>query len=124
MLSECPGSFLNSIVVMDCLIYPAYFQVIHRRISSSTNRPCWAFWSSRVVANFSDRSFDITKTIDYHNTSKKQIICNLFRINAGKMGYYLADLKRKKYYYCGTKRDDVRSQLLKLGIGREHPQGM
>ncbi|MDJ0616981.1 MAG: hypothetical protein QNJ63_09580 [Calothrix sp. MO_192.B10] len=109
---------------MDNLIYPAYFQVVHRRISSNTHRLCWAFWNSKIVANFSDRSFDITKTIEYYNTSKKQIVYELFCINAGTMGYYLADLKHKKYYYCGTERSDVRSQFLKLGIGREHPQGI
>jgi len=54
-------------------------------------------------------------------TTKNKIVVELFRINMGKPGYYLADLLERKYYYCGVNREDVRTTLLSLGIGRVGP---
>ncbi len=54
---------------------------------------------------------------------EQQVIINLFRINGGKTGYYLANLKDKKYYYCGLAWEDVRTTLQSLGIGRADPIG-
>ncbi|TBR56670.1 hypothetical protein B4U84_28835 [Westiellopsis prolifica IICB1] len=45
----------------------------------------------------------------------------LFRINGGKQGYYIADIQDKKYYYCGTEWEDVKLKLGELGIGRPDP---
>jgi hypothetical protein len=45
----------------------------------------------------------------------------LFRINGGKAGYYLANLRRKKFYYCGTEPAGIKGKILDLGIGREDP---
>jgi len=41
----------------------------------------------------------------------------LFRINGGKAGYYLANLRGKKFYYCGIEPGGVKNKLLELGIG-------
>ncbi|KYC36331.1 hypothetical protein WA1_42170 [Scytonema hofmannii PCC 7110] len=58
-----------------------------------------------------------------YGISKQQVVIELFRINGGKPGYYLADLRHnKQYYYCGTEPQDVKSKLLFLGIGREDLQ--
>jgi hypothetical protein len=32
----------------------------------------------------------------------EQVIIELFRIDAGRQGYYLANLKDQRYYYCGS----------------------
>ncbi|AFZ61255.1 hypothetical protein H6G54_02910 [Anabaena cylindrica FACHB-243] len=45
------------------------------------------------------------------------IMIELFRINGGKAGFYLADLQDKQYYYCGTDLQDVNYRLHCLGIG-------
>jgi hypothetical protein len=60
-----------------------------------------------------ERDFDLTE---------EQIVIELFRINGGKPGYYLANLRDRKYYYCGSKWEDIKTTLISLGIGRADPQ--
>jgi len=38
-----------------------------------------------------------------------------------KSGYYLANLRERKYYYCGLNWEDIRTTLQSLGIGRADP---
>lgn len=40
-----------------------------------------------------------------YGISEQQIVIELFRINGGKVGFYLADLRHKQYYYCGLTID-------------------
>ncbi|MBW4505594.1 MAG: hypothetical protein KME64_03660 [Scytonematopsis contorta HA4267-MV1] len=54
-------------------------------------------------------------------TSMKKVAIELFRINGGKQGYYIANILDNKYYYCGTKWEDVKVMLKQLGIGRDDP---
>ncbi|MBO3462052.1 MAG: hypothetical protein KME33_29790 [Aetokthonos hydrillicola CCALA 1050] len=57
-----------------------------------------------------------------YDISPQQVAIELFRINGGKSGYYLADLRsQKKYYYCGNEPESVKLKLLELGIGRVSP---
>lgn len=56
-----------------------------------------------------------------YGISKQQVVIELFRINGGKLGYYLANLRNKKYYYCGIEVQDVKAKQLNLGIGRADP---
>jgi len=51
----------------------------------------------------------------------KQVANELRRINNGKQGYYIANILDKKYYYCGSEWEDVKTKLRELGIGRENP---
>ena len=45
----------------------------------------------------------------------------MFRLDGGKPGYYLVNLRDKAYYYCGSSWDDVKAVFLSLGIGKEDP---
>ncbi len=56
-----------------------------------------------------------------YGISKQEVAVNLRKINGGEAGYYLADLRNKKYYYCGTEPEGVRAKLRSLGIGRDDP---
>ncbi len=56
-----------------------------------------------------------------YGISKQQVVVELFRINGGKAGYYLANLRRKQYYYCGEDWESIRVTLRSLGIGRDDP---
>ena len=44
-------------------------------------------------------------------TSMKHVAVELFRINGGKPGYYIANILDKKYYYCGVEWKDVKAKL-------------
>ncbi|MDB9442061.1 hypothetical protein PN497_11915 [Sphaerospermopsis kisseleviana CS-549] len=45
----------------------------------------------------------------------------LFRVNGGKNGYYIANIRDKQHYYCGSDWADVKVKLRQLGIGRNDP---
>lgn len=51
----------------------------------------------------------------------EEVAIELFRLNGGKAGYYIADIFEKKYYYCGTQWEDVKIKLRELGIGKQDP---
>jgi hypothetical protein len=53
--------------------------------------------------------------------TKNQIVIELFRTGGGKPGYYLANVRDKKYYYCGQDWESVKLTLKELGIGRDEP---
>ncbi|MBW4617858.1 MAG: hypothetical protein KME17_00545 [Cyanosarcina radialis HA8281-LM2] len=45
------------------------------------------------------------------------VMVELFRINGGRDGHYLTNLRDRQYYYCGTEWEDVKKTLYSLGIG-------
>lgn len=63
------------------------------------------------------------KDVGDYGITVQEVFISLFRINGGSSGYYLANLKNKKYYYCGPKSEDVKTTLHSLGIGRVDPMG-
>ena len=97
------------------LVHPDYYKTIRRDAASGKwfTYPTELFCSGQKSGQKRD-----------YGVSNKQLITELFRINGGRTGYYLADLCHKQYYYCGMEPEGVRSQLLNLGSGREHPKGM
>ena len=96
----------------DTIIYPSYFRIFECR---------YGRW---FVKN--PEAFVITSTTNHadinllYGITEKQIVIELFRINGGKSGYYLTNIRDKKYYYC-VDRNGVKSKLLELGIGRIDP---
>jgi hypothetical protein len=50
-----------------------------------------------------------------------KVVIALFRLNGGRAGYYLANLRDRQYYYCGTDWEDVRATFQAIGIGRPDP---
>lgn len=94
------------------IIYPSYFRIFECR----TGR--WFIKNLEVfVTNSATNHEDISAL---YGITEKQVVIELFRINGGMSGYYLANLRDKKYYYC-TDRNGVKQKLLELGIGRVDP---
>ena len=56
-----------------------------------------------------------------YGITKQQVAIELFRIGGGKPGYYLANLRGKRFYYCGNAPENVKAKLQELGIGRKDP---
>ncbi|MBO3458353.1 hypothetical protein G7B40_004610 [Aetokthonos hydrillicola Thurmond2011] len=103
---------------MDKIIYPSHYRIIWREVNPESRY--WEFLKPRVF--FNPLNLPIEGDIERaFGTTKKKIVVELFRINMGKPGYYLADLLERKYYYCGSEWEDVRTTLLSLGIGRVDP---
>lgn len=100
------------------LVYPAYYRVVRREIKDVGY---WHFRKCEVFYNPSRLTLDFDKAEEHYGTTKSKVIIELFRINGGRVGYYLANLRDKQYYYCGEKEADVRIKLQSLGIGTHDP---
>lgn len=96
------------------IIYPIYFQVVEKE------GRVWYFTQGEIIYNRTGKSIPQSKESIYGLT-KQKIMIELFRINCGRDGYYLANLRDKKYYYCGLEFEDINTKLKELGIGRDDP---
>ena len=106
------------------LVYPAYYRIVKREIRYKGG--CWCFSRSKIFYNplnlpIEGGDFSQADVEALFGTTKAEVVTELFRINGGKLGYYLANLLDKQYYYCGGTIDDVRHTLQGLGIGRPEP---
>ncbi|MBW4625859.1 MAG: hypothetical protein KME49_10215 [Brasilonema octagenarum HA4186-MV1] len=95
------------------IVHPIYYRIIERRGNG------WAFKEGEPFINWFDEPILSQKDLfAAFNTSMKKVVIELFRINGGKQGYYIADIQDKKYYYCGIEWEDVKFKLRELGIGK------
>lgn len=94
------------------VIHPDYIRIAERKPGGWLLKTGKMFYKRLPIpVDFQD--FELL-----YGISKQQVVTELFRINGGKAGFYLADLRHKQYYYCGLLFDDVKATLLRLGIGR------
>lgn len=100
---------------MPKLIHPAYFQIVKREGGA------WYFRHGRIFYRGGDAFVDTENREEQYGLTKQKVAIELFRINAGRAGYYLVNLKNKQYHYCGLNLDDVKTVLQELGIGRADP---
>jgi hypothetical protein len=100
------------------VIYPDFFRIVERKPGGWLIKKGTIFYKKLPIA-----TSDLEDTQLCYGISKEQIVVELFRVNGGKLGYYLADLRHKRYYYCGLNQEDVKTMLRKLGIGRNDPVG-
>jgi len=95
---------------------PDYYRVFERIAGGWLMKPC-RFFYRHALSKTSDNDLQ-----SLYDISPQQVAIELFRINGGKSGYYLADLRsQKKYYYCGSEPESIKLKLLELGIGRVDP---
>lgn len=95
------------------IIYPSYFRIFECRSGRWFIKNTDTFIGSNTV-----KDDNITAL---YGVTEQQVVVNLFRINGGKAGFYLANLKDKTYHYCGQSREGIKTQLRSLGIGRDDP---
>lgn len=96
------------------IFYPLHYRVIKREGTK------WAVKGSKLVsANNDPIGCD---DIQSYGITALDLVVSLFRINGGKPGYYIANLRDKNYYYCGLSLEDVQIAFRNLGIGREDPR--
>lgn len=98
---------------MSKIVYPEYFRTVKREGNA------WYFRHPRVFFTSSPvESLNLEQREERYGLTKEKVVIELFRLNAGKAGYYLANLRDREYYYCGLAWEDVKITLLSLGIGR------
>ncbi|MCC5640644.1 hypothetical protein LC593_33395 [Nostoc sp. CHAB 5844] len=100
----------------DTNIYiPDYYRVIERVPGG------WHFKEGELFHKRLPISIDFNDFELLYGINKQQVAAELFYLERGKAGYYLANLRQKKYYYCGTEPQGVKLKLRSLGIGRDDP---
>ncbi|WP_138503408.1 hypothetical protein [Nostoc sp. PA-18-2419] len=100
----------------DTTVYhPDYYRIVER-VSNG-----WLFKKGELFYTSLPFAVDMSDLELLYGISKLQVAVELRKINGDKAGYYLADLRNKKYYFCGTEVEDVRLKLRSLGIGRNDP---
>lgn len=97
------------------VIHPDYIRIVERKPGG------WLFKTGKMFYKRLPIAVDFQDEELLYGISKQQVVIELFRVNGGKAGYYLANLRNKKYYYCGLNWEDVRTTLQSLGIGRADP---
>lgn len=100
------------------IVQPLHYLTIERKGTE------WHFQTGgKVIYNPRNApvSLDCDERMRAFGLNSAKVAIELFRINAGKTGYYLANLRDKKYYYCGFEWQDVKTTLWSLGIGRADP---
>lgn len=101
---------------MSDIVCPLYYQIYLREgVKWFAKDPLEVFYNPTNIPTqlkYLERQFGLTA---------QKIIIELFRINGGKAGYYLVNLREKKYYYCGSEWEDIKNTLQSLGIGRADP---
>ena len=98
------------------LITPYHYKVYERDGTSWFARD-----ASGVFYNSTDVSLNFVNVEQEFSLTVEQVVIELFRINGGRAGFYLASLRDRKYYYCGTDWEDVKIMLHSCGIGKADP---
>lgn len=101
---------------MSSIVAPISYQIYEREGAS-----WFAFDPSGVFYNATDTPMNLKYVERQFGLTAQQVAIELFRINGGKPGYYLVNLRDKKYYYCGSNWEDIKTTLQSLGIGRFDP---
>jgi hypothetical protein len=96
------------------LFYPQYIYIVQKTARH------WRFREPKIFYSGSN-NINLDRWEEFYGLTLKQIIIELFKINAGKLGFYLVDMKHQKYYYCGTEFSDIKQTLLFIGIGKSDP---
>ena len=98
------------------ITYPPYYIIVEALPGK------WEFLSSKITNPFTGKvhPFKPSELLRCAKLTKSEVITQLFRINGGRLGYYLVNLKDKNYYYCGLLFESVSEKLLEIEpINRE-----
>lgn len=100
------------------IIHPSNYMIVRREGTT------WFFSGGGEVILNPRRlpvSLEVSDRLDHFGLTMSQAAVELFRLNGGRYGYYLVDMLRKRYFYCGCDRSDVFSKLVEIGaIVRDH----
>lgn len=100
---------------------PTIVHPVHYRIVERGDRG-WSFHlSSPCITLCKLPTLSLEELFATFDLTVQKVATELFRINGGKAGYYLANIKDKQYYYCGKNWEDVKAKLIEVGIGRPDP---
>ncbi|MCC5636301.1 hypothetical protein LC593_10615 [Nostoc sp. CHAB 5844] len=81
----------------------------------------WFLYPNKVVYRTHPIYLDFNDTELMYGLTKLDIVGGLTSAANNADGYYLANLRKREYYYCGDKPENVVALLQEFGIGRVDP---
>ncbi|MDD1428839.1 hypothetical protein MEO94_31305 [Dolichospermum sp. ST_sed9] len=104
---------------MSTIIHPSNYLIVEREATAWFFKP-----GDKVFYNATNKPVNLAleSRLEKFGLTTETIMIEMFRINGGKAGYYLTNLRKKQYYYCGTEWQDVKLKLKEFGIGRDDPE--
>lgn len=81
----------------------------------------WFLLKSRPFYNPRQIPTDHEYVLSRYGLTTNIVITEFIFLTGGKPGFYIADLRDKKYFYCGNDKANVTTWLKDLGIGRDEP---
>ena len=100
------------------IVHPTYYQIFQRQGSR-----WFVFESGRNSHAVNSQPRTLEAAEPSGDLSEDEIMVELFRLNGGLPGYYLANLRDRQYYYCGASLEDIKTTLHDLEIGSEECEG-
>lgn len=96
----------------ETFIFPAYYYIVERNAVKGE----WLFKRGSPFYNPTGEKINCNERERYFGLTKPQMATELFRINGGKSGWYLVDMRMRsrKYYYCGDSEHDLKLKLRQL----------
>ncbi len=98
------------------IVMPYHYKVYKRKEAK-----WFTLDASKVFYNSTNVPLEMVNTEQKFGLITEQVIIELFRINGGRTGFYLANLRDREYYYCGLELIDMKATLQSLGISRPDP---
>ncbi|MEM9947880.1 MAG: hypothetical protein AAF810_17720 [Cyanobacteria bacterium P01_D01_bin.36] len=95
--------------------YPLHYRVIGREGDT------WHSKKMEILYNPRQEPVDPNNIEALFGVNKTQMCIELFRINGGQPGWYVANLRDRRYYYCGKELSSVTAKFHELGIGKADP---
>lgn len=91
------------------IAYPHYWQVYRHEGDKWYHRP--PARSEQPLPERIEAMFGLTP---------QEVVNSLFKVNNGWQGFYIANLKERKYFYCGLDWEDVVNKFEALGVSNRN----
>jgi hypothetical protein len=76
----------------------------------------WLFHRASAIYRLNGENCDVDNLEANFGLSRWDVVTQLFRLNGGHDGFYLANLRDREYYYCGLEAEDVPAKIRELGL--------
>jgi hypothetical protein len=100
---------------MSTIVHPLHYLIVYREGTT------WKFKGGGSIF-YNPRNVPVSLSIEDRlhrfGLTPPDLMIALFRLNGGRAGYYLANLRDRQYYYCGSDWSDVKATFNAIGIGR------
>lgn len=89
---------------------PAYIDLI-RKTGDRWSKP-----KTTQIINASGKPYNHHDHYSKHGLTQMGILVELYKRYQGLDGWYLVNMAKREYYYCGATSEDVQNKLIELGI--------